>query len=154
MSNSCVQSCDSSPLDSCVYGIFQARILVWVAISFSRGSSWPRDLTQVSCTAGRCVYWLSQQGSPYLAEGAAFAEAVSLVCWWVPGIREWSCVRRGQGPMMSIYPWFQSWSVFSRAAWRQKGYKVGFGYLIKLRNCPLEIWVTVWGQVREVLPLP
>ena len=30
----------------------QPRILKWVAISFSRGSSWPRDLTQISCTAG------------------------------------------------------------------------------------------------------
>ena len=38
---------------SSVYGIFQARIREWVAISFSRGSSQPRDQTQVSCTAGR-----------------------------------------------------------------------------------------------------
>ena len=35
------------------HGIFQARLLEWVAISFSRGSSWPRDQTQVSCIAGR-----------------------------------------------------------------------------------------------------
>ena len=35
-----------------VHGIFQARILQWVAISFSRGSSQPRDGTQVSCMAG------------------------------------------------------------------------------------------------------
>ena len=39
---------------SSVHGIFQARVLEWVAISFSRGSSQPRDRTQVSCTAGRC----------------------------------------------------------------------------------------------------
>ena len=36
-----------------VHGIFQARILERVVISFSRGSSQPRDQTQVSCTAGR-----------------------------------------------------------------------------------------------------
>ena len=35
------------------HGILQARILEWVAIPFSRRSSWPRDRTQVSCTAGR-----------------------------------------------------------------------------------------------------
>ena len=35
-----------------VHGILQARILEWVAIPFSRGSSLPRDRTQVSCTAG------------------------------------------------------------------------------------------------------
>ena len=35
------------------HGILQARILAWVAISFSRGSSQPRDWTWVSCIAGR-----------------------------------------------------------------------------------------------------
>ena len=38
---------------SSVHGILQARILEWVAISFSRGSSWPRNQTQVSYIAGR-----------------------------------------------------------------------------------------------------
>ena len=38
---------------SSVHGIFQARVLEWVAISFSRGSSWPRDQTQVSHVVGR-----------------------------------------------------------------------------------------------------
>ena len=42
-------SMDSSPWDSSVHGIFQARILEWVAISFSRESSPPRDGTGVSC---------------------------------------------------------------------------------------------------------
>ena len=41
------------PPGSSVHGILQARILEWVAIFFSRGSSQPRDWTQVSCTAGR-----------------------------------------------------------------------------------------------------
>ena len=36
-----------------LHGIFQARILEWVAIPFSRASSQPRDQAQVSCTAGR-----------------------------------------------------------------------------------------------------
>ena len=44
---------DCSPPDSLVHGILQARILEWVATSFSRGSSQPRDRTQVSCIAGR-----------------------------------------------------------------------------------------------------
>ena len=37
-----------------VHGIFQAGVPEWVAISFSRGSSWPRDRTPVSHIAGRC----------------------------------------------------------------------------------------------------
>ena len=44
---------DCSPPGSSVHEILQARILDWVAISFSRGSSWPRDRTQVSLIAGR-----------------------------------------------------------------------------------------------------
>ena len=42
-----------SPPGSSVHGILQARILKWVAISFSRGSSLPRNQTWVSCIAGR-----------------------------------------------------------------------------------------------------
>ena len=43
---------DCSLPDFSVHGIFQARILEWVTISFSRGSSQPRDRTWVSCIAG------------------------------------------------------------------------------------------------------
>ena len=44
---------DCGPPGSSVHGILQARILGWVVIPFPRGSSWPRDWTQVSCIAGR-----------------------------------------------------------------------------------------------------
>ena len=44
---------DCSPPGSSIYGILQARILEWVAISFSRGSSQLRNWTQASCVAGR-----------------------------------------------------------------------------------------------------
>ena len=44
---------DCSLPGSSVHGILQARILEWVAISFSRGSFQPRDRTRVSCSAGR-----------------------------------------------------------------------------------------------------
>ena len=48
-----LQPMDGSPPDSSVHGILQARILEWVAISFSRESSGPSDRTLVSCIAGR-----------------------------------------------------------------------------------------------------
>ena len=54
VAQSCPSLCDPinrSLPGSSVHGTFQARILEWVAISFSRGSSQPRDWTQVSCTA-------------------------------------------------------------------------------------------------------
>ena len=44
---------DCSPPGSSVHGILQARILEWVAISFSRGFSQSRDRTQVSCIRGK-----------------------------------------------------------------------------------------------------
>ena len=47
-------SMDCNPSGSSVYGILQARILEWVTISFSRGSSQPRDWTCVLCIAGKC----------------------------------------------------------------------------------------------------
>ena len=52
----CPILCDAmnySPPGSSVHGILQARILGWVAISFSRGSSQPREWTRVPCIAGR-----------------------------------------------------------------------------------------------------
>ena len=53
---SCLTFCDPmnfSPPGSSVHGILQARILEQDAISFYRGSSKPRERTQVSCTAGK-----------------------------------------------------------------------------------------------------
>ena len=53
---SCLTLCDPkdwSPPGFPVRGIIQAKILEWVAISFSRGSSRPRDQTLLSCIAGR-----------------------------------------------------------------------------------------------------
>ena len=43
---------DCSPRGSSVHEILQARILEWVTMPSSKGSSRPRDQTQVSCTAG------------------------------------------------------------------------------------------------------
>ena len=56
VAQSCPTLCDPvdcNQLGSFVHGILQARILEWIATSFSRGSSRPRDRTQVSCIGGR-----------------------------------------------------------------------------------------------------
>ena len=53
---SCLNLCDSMDCSlpgSSIHGILQARVLEWVAISFSKGSSQPRDRTQVSRIGGR-----------------------------------------------------------------------------------------------------
>ena len=67
----CLTLCD--PMDcslpgSSVHGIFQAIVLEWIAISFSRGSSQPRDRTRVSSIVEMLtLYRLSHQGSHYVS---------------------------------------------------------------------------------------
>ena len=63
VAQSCLTLCDL--MNYTVHGILQARILEWVAFPFSRGSSQPRNQTQVSCIAGR-VDKLSHKGSPLI----------------------------------------------------------------------------------------
>ena len=67
---SCATLCnpmDYSPPGSSVHGTLHARILEWVAISFSKGSSKPRDRTQVSCTAGRLfTIWATGGSALYI----------------------------------------------------------------------------------------
>ena len=77
VTKSCLTLCnprDCSPLGSSVHGILQARILEWIAISFSRGSSHPRDWTRVSCT-GR--HW---QADSLPAEPPGKPRATRLQC--------------------------------------------------------------------------
>ena len=67
VSQSCLSLWD--PMDyslrgSSVHGIFQTRILEWVAISFSRGSSWPQGLNPDLLHHRQMLHHLSHQGSP------------------------------------------------------------------------------------------
>ena len=63
---------DCSPPSSSSHGILQARILEWVAMPSSRGSSWSRDWTLVSC--GSCIagrfFTTEPPGKPYLLTGS------------------------------------------------------------------------------------
>ena len=60
---------DWSPSGSSVHGTLQARILQWVAIPFSRGSSWPRDRTWGLLHCRQILYHLNPQGSPKEVRG-------------------------------------------------------------------------------------
>ena len=62
VAQSCLTLCDCSPPGFSVHGIFQARLLDWVAVFFSRGSSQPRDQTHVSHIAGRLfTLWATRE---------------------------------------------------------------------------------------------
>ena len=57
-SSSFATSWTVSPPGSSVYATSHVRILEWVAIPFSRGSSWPKDWTCISCTA--CGFFITE----------------------------------------------------------------------------------------------
>ena len=92
---SCLTLCDPtdcSPPGSSVHGISQVRILEWVAISYSRGSSRPRDQTPVS----HLLYWQVDSLPPYATE------------------KELSFSLGGQGKLPGGY---SIWSGFERMMW-------------------------------------
>ena len=70
VAQSCPTLCD--PMDYTIHGILQARILEWVALPFSRGSSQPRDRIQVSRIAGE------PQGKPLWLWRASLKKGQSL----------------------------------------------------------------------------
>ena len=73
---------DFSLPGSSVHGILQARILKWVAISFSRGSSRPRDWTWVSCSGRRILYcWATWEA--YEWDYISFNTQFMFPSWWI-----------------------------------------------------------------------
>ena len=87
---------DWSLLGPAVYGIFQARILQWVAISFSRRSSQPRNWTRVSSIVGRRFTIWAIQGSPMAGQ-----------CWESTGCTA-SAIWISLSPFSSIWPHWES----------------------------------------------
>ena len=76
---------DYSLPGSSVHGIFQARVLEWVAISFPRESSRPRDQTRVSCIAGRFfTNWATRE-----AQGGG-ENGYMYMYGWVPLLSTWN----------------------------------------------------------------
>ena len=66
----------SDPIDYTVHGIFQAIILEWIAVPFSRGSFQPRDQTQVSRITGRFfISWTTREAQEY-GMGSLFLQQI------------------------------------------------------------------------------
>ena len=91
---------DCSLPGSSIHGILQARILEWVAISFSRGSSRPRDWTRVSHTADRLfTVWATrealQSADWETKETAPATPAMRGRCWHP----SWACMF----PVLTFY---------------------------------------------------
>ena len=85
---------DSSTSGSSVHGILQVRILEWVAIPFSRGSSQPRNWTGVSYIAGGYFpAWATREAPLVTNSSTSFSLTLSFTvykfqvkpCWWPLG---------------------------------------------------------------------
>ena len=100
---------DYSPAGSSVLGISQARILEWVTISFSRGSSQTKDQIQVSCIAGRYFTCATWEDSTFLLFLKNFY--LWLHCVFVASCRLSLCAVCG----LLIAVAFLVWSIDSRA---------------------------------------
>ena len=87
VAQSCLTLCnpiDCSPPGSSVHGILQARILEWVAMSSSRGSSQPRDWNQFShITGGFFTIWTTRESSASLIASSAHLLAIIDIPWHV-----------------------------------------------------------------------
>ena len=102
---------DCSLPGSSIHGIFQARVLEWVAISFSGGSSWPRNRTWVSRTVGRYFnVWATR---------VMLLSFMKREKWGTRQFRHWQnchCELRGHLPRcQGTVPWFHRPEQFPRA---------------------------------------
>ena len=118
---------------SSVHEISQARILEWVDISFSRGSSWPKDWTGISCVGGQILYhWATWDalkevlteiedfaGGSVVKMEKAMAPYSSTLAWKIPWTEE-SGRLQSMGSLGVGHDWATSLSLFPFMHWRRK----------------------------------
>ena len=132
VAQSCPILCDPMDCnlpDSSVHGILQARILEWVAISYSRESSWPRNRTHISCIVGRlfiiwATNWLLVKDKPWsLNNVLVSSEKVSSFKSEFTFLGRGGLNLRSLGPVVYIpkdYKWLEIWR-FSSLSERERG---------------------------------
>ena len=127
---------DYSPPGFSVLGILQARLLEWVAILFSRGSSWTRDWTWVSCLAGRFfTIWTTRK--------AHFHSCIKM-CWFLLHSKVIQLY-------IYIYILFH-YDLLQDIKYNSLGYAVGsfcLSILYVLCRCcsATQLWVTLWDPM-------
>ena len=86
VSKLCLTLCDPmdcSPPGSSVPGILQARMLEWVAMASSRGSSWPRDPIRVSYICSQILYcWATREASHHWCYWASLIQGEKKISLW------------------------------------------------------------------------
>ena len=118
-----------------VHGVFWVGILELVATSFSRGSSWPRDWTCISCVSciGRWVlYQLSHPRSPLVCVYSV--SSLSIHCWWMLRLLSYLGYFKYAVTNIGVHISFKI-SMF-----------VVFGFLkVELLHCRVVLFLIFWG---------
>ena len=151
VSQSCPTLCNSmdcSPPGSSIQGILQGRILEWIAIPFSSGSSLPRDRTQVTCIAGKFyTVWATKENCLQRLQAWccwSLPRAVSDISWrlniesWSIGEREVNLIRQepGQDTEESWLGWRQGGCSLQPAS--SEGEAIAIEFLV-LVYCPASL---------------
>ena len=131
-----VMSDSATPMDyslggSSVHGILQTRILEWIYIPFSRGSSWPRDQTWVSCIAGGLfTIWATRDITTNWKILKDIRIPDNLTCLLRSlDVRQQATVRTGHGTM----------------GWFTIGKRVGQGFILSPCLFNLYVEYTMWN---------
>ena len=113
IAHSCPTLCnlmDCRPPVSSVHGILQTRIMDWVAIPFSRASSWHRDGTRVSCIAGRfSTIWATS--TAVVKNPPAMQET------WVQSLGQEDPLEKGIATHSTILVWRIPWTEEPSGLW-------------------------------------
>ena len=143
---------DCSPPGSSVQRISQGTILKWVVISFSMGSSWPRNQTHISCTAGRFFSredqgcWLTTSKSMIKTVIKPRFESHSKPFYYtMTSVVDWIMV-----PILSPVLLTFTHS-FMMALWQvELSLNFGIGHVICFGQWLMDVtWVEAWNMIRH-----
>ena len=110
-------------------GFFQARVLEWVAISFSRRSSQPRDWTWVSCIVVRCfTIWATREVTQGEFHGTLSSEDTQK--------QNYTTIQKAWKNLLCFIARFKCYDVHWDVKGTEKSYSKG----------------TCWNSVRNILP--
>ena len=131
--------------------ILQARILDWVAMPSSRGSSQLKDCTQVSFIAGGFfTIWAIIKNNTYLKDwaGKAMAPHSSILAWKIPWTEEPGGLQ-SVGSLRVRHDWVTSLSLFAFMHWRRKWQPTSVFLPGESQGCRSLVGCCLWGRTES-----
>ena len=121
-----------------IHGILQASILEWVAFSYSRASSWPRDQTCISCVGRQILYHCTTWEAliyinDILFQNRIFFNSICNPCYWMPTL--WQSALATEA---TKYQYNKTW--FLSTSW---------GHVNNVLTTLWEVWTSYYGLSME-----